>query len=439
MQTQSDSTRVLRLAAWIWIGFLLAMLVMDVALYLPYANRLGGNAPIMQPLPPGQQRPPLNPQQPPQGPIRLGPVFLYYIFNLAFAFSFLTVSHWGWIHNKLGKFHYPFLLLTISIAPILINALVVPRFPPGPLANAEGMALRQFPVLFVALALVAWEYGMKQIIFFSVATAALELGLIFVSSFEYQSLFVFVFIAIIRSISFIALGVFINLLVTQLRQQRESLRDANANLTHYASTLERLTVSRERNRLARELHDTLAHSLTALSVSLEAAKAYFDIDSEKTRELIDKSLESTRKGADETRRALKALRSSELEDMGLGLAIKHAAESASTRFHLDLALDLQDPIPSLSPDVEQAIYRIVQESIENIVHHSKAKSFSIQLKSDGQTALIIQDDGMGFDSESDASTGHFGLVGMRERAELAGGQLSIESKKGKGTKVVLKI
>ena len=113
---------------------------------------------------------------------------------------------------------------------------------------------------------------------FSVATTALELGLIYFSPIDYQNIFVFFFIAIIRTISFIAVGVFISLLVARLREQRESLREANANLTHYASTLEQLTVSRERNRLARELHDTLAHSLTAISVSLETAKAYFDID-----------------------------------------------------------------------------------------------------------------------------------------------------------------
>jgi signal transduction histidine kinase len=295
-------------------------------------------------------------------------------------------------------------------------------------------------VLFVALALVAWEYELSHVILFSVATTTLELGLIYFSPATSQNIFVFLFIAIIRTISFIAVGVFISLVVARLREQRESLREANANLTHYASTLEQLTVSRERNRLARELHDTLAHSLTAISVSLEAAKAYFDIDANKTRDLIDKSLESTRIGADETRRALKALRSSSLEDMGLGLAIQRAAESAAARFHLNLTVDLKNPMPSLSPDVEQTIYRVTQESIENIVKHSRAKSFSIRLENDSHTTtLTIQDDGLGFDMKSDASTGHFGLVGMRERAQLAGGKLKIESEKGKGTKVVLTI
>lgn len=443
MQARSqDSTRFLRIAAWIWIGFLLAMASMDFVLYTQI------NLPIVQNLPlqqgaAGQQLPPLNQQLRPNplNPLRnpLKPVYLFYAANGLVALLFLVFTHSNWIQKILGRVFYPLLLLAISTAPIIINVLITPRFPNGPLSNAEGMALRQLPVLFVALALVAWEYELSQVIFFSVATTTLELSLIYFSVIDYRNIFVFLFIAIIRTISFIAVGVFISLLVARLREQRESLSEANANLTHYASTLEQLTVSRERNRLARELHDTLAHSLTAISVSLETAKAYFEIDSNKTRDLIDKSLESTRVGVDETRRALKALRSSALEDMGLGLAVQRAAESAAARFHLNLTLDLKNPMPSLSPDVEQAIYRIAQESIENIVNHSQAKNFSVRLEGNGHITLTIQDDGIGFDARPKETTDHFGLVGMRERAELAGGKLKIESEKGKGTKVVLTI
>jgi len=443
MQARShDSTRFLRVAAWIWISFLLAMAVMDFVLYTQVQLPILQNVPLQQNVQ-GQQLPPPNlqgqPNQPnlPRNPLM--PVIIFYATNGLVALLFLVFAHWDWIQDELGGIFYPMLLLIISTAPIFINVLVTPRFPNGPLANAEGMALRQLPVLFVALALVAWEYQLPHVIFYSIATTGLELGLIYFISPESRNIFVFIFIAIIRTISFIAVGVFISLLVARLREQRESLSEANANLTHYASTLEQLTVSRERNRLARELHDTLAHSLTAISVSLETAKAYFDINPAKTRDFIDKSLESTRVGVDETRRALKALRSSALEDMGLGLAIQRAAESAATRFHLNLTLDLKNPMPSLSPDVEQTIYRIAQESIENITNHSRAKNFSVHLESNGHTTLIIQDDGIGFDAISKEPTGHFGLVGMYERAELAGGKLKIESEKGKGTKVVLTI
>jgi signal transduction histidine kinase len=426
MQAQTDSTRILRIAAWIWIGYLLAMLLMDVVLYMPQAQALlAQNGP--------QNGPAFQPPRP--GP-RLWPVFLFYTANGLIALIFLLFNHWKWIQTKLGNAFYPLLVLAISATPIIINTLIVPRFPQGPLSNAEGMALRQLPVLFVALALVAWEYKLVQVIFFSIATTVLELGLILFSPVEYQNSYVFFFIAIIRTITFVAAGIFINMLVTRLREQQASLREANANLAHYASTLEQLTVSRERNRLARELHDTLAHSLTALSVSLETVKAYFDIDKEKTRELIDKSLDVTRQGVDETRRALKALRASSLEDMGLALAIQRAAESAAARYGLNLTLDLQ-PMPSLSPDVEQTIYRVAQESIENIVNHSHAKNFNVHLSNNGHTTLAIHDDGIGFNADAKGPTGHFGLVGMHERAELAGGMLKIESQKGKGTQVVL--
>ena len=432
MHSTDDSTRILRTAAWIWLGFLFAMALMDFGLYMPQIQKfLGGAVRVVQnqPAPPPQN----------QGRNLFGPVYLFYSANGLTALLFLVFAYWGSVRDQLREYYYLFMLVIISAAPIVISALIVPRFPQGPLSNAEGMALRQLPVLFVALALVAWKYQFAHVVLFSFASTTLELGLIMLNPFENRNVSVYLFIAIIRTISFVTVGFFISSLVSRLREQRESLREANANLTHYASTLEQLTVSRERNRLARELHDTLAHSLTAISVSLETAKAYFDIAPEQTREMIDKSLESTRKGIDETRRALKALRSSDLVDLGLRLAVKKAADSAASRFALDLELDLQDPMPSLSPDVEQTILRITQECIENITKHSRAKKFSIHLSSNSHTTLMIQDDGIGFDMRSKDSSGHYGLVGMRERAELAGGKLKIESAKGKGTKVVLTI
>lgn len=434
----NDSVRILRTAALIWLGFLIAMALMDSTLYTPRIQRILTQYERIQILQQNQQ-PLLSQPELAQTRNPFFPIIIFYTANGFMALLVLFFTYWNWAKEKLDNFFYPLMIFIISTAPIIINVLLVPRFPPGPLSNAEGMALRQLPVLFVALALVAWEYQLKQVIFFSFATAALELSLTFISRFEFRSIFVFIFIAIIRTISFIAVGIFINALVTRSRLQQQSLREANANLTHYASTLEQLTVSRERNRLARELHDTVAHSLTALSLSLETAKAYFDVDIAQTRELVDRSIEATRKGVDETRRALKALRSSDLEDLGLRLAIKKIAESAASRFSLDLELGLQDPLPYLSPDVEQTIFRITQEAIENTTKHSQAKKFSIHLTHNDSIHLIIQDDGIGFDMKSKISTGHFGLIGMKERAELAGGSLKVESEKNKGTKVLLRI
>jgi len=408
MQNTPDNTRTLGTAAWMWIGYLVAMAVMDAFIYA-------------------------------RGP--KFPIVTYYIANSLAALLFLALSYWHKIHKTLGEFFMPLMILLISGAPILLHHTLVPRFPPGPLSNAEGMALRQLPLLFIGLVLVAWQYRLWAVITFSFGTAGLEFFTIFLFTRTPQNtLNVFFFITTIRTVSFLVVGIFISQIMTRLREQGESLRQANAQLTHYASTLENLTVSRERNRMARELHDTLAHTLTGLSVTLETVKAYWDVDKDKARGLLDKSLETTRTGVEETRRALKSLRASPLEDMGLTLAIQKMAESTAARANLDLELALPNPIPNLAPDVEQTVYRIAQEAVENVAHHANAKKLSVKLEStNGGLWLTIQDDGMGFDTRDKVSTGHFGLVGMKERAELAGGKLTIDSQKGKGTKVFLEI
>lgn len=403
-----DAVRMLRIAAWTWIGYLLAMTLIDSYIY--------ARAPR-------------------------SPLALYYLGNGFAALTFLSLSYWEWPQRRLAGLFAPLMLLCISAAPIVLHHALVPRFPPGPLANAEGMALRQLPVLFMALVLVAWQYALIQVIVFSLGTALLELiAILILARMPPPAFLVFFFITVVRTVSFLVVGLFISQLMARLRAGQESLLQANARLTHYASALENLTVSRERNRMARELHDTLAHALTGLSVTLETARAYWDVEPDRARELLDKSLETTRRGLEETRRALKSLRASPLEDMGLGLALRQMAESAAARSHLDLELALPDPMPSLPPDVEQCVYRIAQEAVENVVHHANARRLSLRLTEDGNgVSLVVADDGMGFDTRDPTITGHFGLVGMRERAELGGGKLTVESQKGKGTKIVLEI
>lgn len=427
MTPSENSTRILRIAAWIWLGFLLGMALLDFVLYLPQVQRMLVRRPFQ--IPPNQPLPPLSPSAP---RFPLLPIYLFYAANGAAALLFLAFAHWGWIKETLSRSYFALMVLLISGAPLLINTLLVPRFPAGPLSDAEGMTLRQIPVLFVALALIAWEYRLTHIIIFAVGVAALEWGLFLFRPDPLPNSLIFAFITLIRTLSFIAVGIFINVLVTRLRE-------ANAALAQYAATREQLAESRERNRLARELHDTLAHSLTALTVSLETAKAYLDLDREKARSLLETSLQSARAGAEETRRALRALRSSDLEDLGLRLALQKLAESAAARAHLDLELELQDPLPPLRPDVAQSLYRIAQEAIENVVRHAQAKKLTLRLFHDGRTHLIVEDDGIGFDPRQATGGGHFGLAGMKERAELAGGKLTIESQNRRGTKVHLEM
>jgi len=250
---------------------------------------------------------------------------------------------------------------------------------------------------------------LSAIVLFAAGTAVLEIGLVQINPpAEANATHALLFISLVRSASFLVVGYFVNRLVDQLKTQQTQLAQANTRLVHYASTVEQLSASRERNRLARELHDTLAHTLSGLSVQLETAKAYWDVDSETARNLLVDSLEATRSGLNETRRALKALRASPIEDLGLLLGLEKLAQSAAERGRLTLALSLPNQLPSLSPDVEQSIYRIAQEALENVLHHANAENLQVQLKAlDDEIYLRIEDDGLGFDLKQNPEGGHY--------------------------------
>lgn len=421
MQRPANTSAIVLLAGRVWLAVLLGMALIDLVFYATPVRLLLTQRGL--PASPGAAPP-------------LLPIYLFYGANGLAALVFLALASLqraqARAQQEPPRLYYPLMVALIAGAPILINTLLVPRFPPGPLGEAEGMALRQMPALFVALALIAWRYGLRHIILFALASAALEMGLLLGRVSGLPTLVVLLFVVTTRTLSLIAVGIFIHALVTRLREM-------NAGLTHYAATLEQLTVTRERNRMARELHDTLAHSLTALSVSLETAAAYFDLDRDKARELLDKSLASARAGADETRRALRALRASRLEDLGLRLAVEELARSTADRCRLSLDLAMQASLPSLSPDTEQAIYRIAQEAVENVARHARATRLSVRLFHDRHLNLIVEDDGRGFDVQAHNTDGHFGLAVMRERARLAGGALRIDSRPGQGTRVALQI
>ncbi len=187
-------------------------------------------------------------------------------------------------------------------------------------------------------------------------------------------------------------------LVNAQRKQRQELASANQALVEHANTLEQLATSRERNRLSRELHDTLAHTLSGLSVQLEALQTAWRRMPARAGKMVDSMLQSTRDGLKETRRTLTNLRASPLEELGLSLAIEALARDAAVRKNLKLDLKVSDKNLELSPDVEHSFYRVAQEALENVVRHAKAKKLKVSLGNrKGHLELSIQDDGAGFD------------------------------------------
>jgi len=228
--------------------------------------------------------------------------------------------------------------------------------------------------------------------------------------------------------------------MSRLREQQSSLERATMRLTHYASTLERLATSRERNRLARELHDTLAHTMSGLSVQLEAVDAYWAVDPKAARSMLDQSLTVAHTGLEETRRALKALRASPLDDLGLALALTSMVRETTANSKLSVELAVMEDLPTLSPDIEQCVYRVAQEAIANTIRHSNAKNLMVKLESrEGKLTLTVQDDGVGFNSDKTGDSAGYGLLGMKERAQLAGADLSIKSGLESGTIIKLTV
>ena len=241
-------------------------------------------------------------------------------------------------------------------------------------------------------------------------------------------------------------GLLIAHLMTQQRQQQAALAAAaeeqartNEQLVHYAASLEELTISRERNRMARELHDTLAHSLSAVTVQLGAVETLWENDPDGAKALLAQADGSARDGLDEARRALQALRASPLEDLGLVLALEALAKEAAARTNATLHLDLPEMnLALLEPHVEQSVYRVAQEVLENCVRHASAKIIRVALVDSAEKLeLSIKDDGQGFDQSHAAPSGHYGIAGMKERASVIGGTLQVESSPRGGTTVQL--
>jgi len=150
--------------------------------------------------------------------------------------------------------------------------------------------------------------------------------------------------------------------------------------------------------------------------------------------MLDRSLDGTRSGLTEARRAIQALRAAPLEELGLGGAVVELAVRATESGSLPVACDVGEDLGELDPEIEQAVYRIADEALANAVRHSGAAKATVRLDRRGnRVRLAVWDDGEGFDVSADPAGGHHGLRGMRERAELIGARLELVSRPGGGT------
>jgi signal transduction histidine kinase len=206
----------------------------------------------------------------------------------------------------------------------------------------------------------------------------------------------------------------------------------------------------ERQRIARELHDETGQALTALGLGLRGVSTLLGQDEcPESVPVIDKASGNLRslqnmvaKSLDELQRVISDLRPSHLDDLGLPAALRWYCNDLQHRLPLQVSVEISGESRDLPAEVKTALFRVAQEALTNVVRHAEAKNARVCLDFGPQAVnLDVQDDGCGFDLEQAeaAARPSWGLLGMQERANLLGGQLTIHSLPGTGTRVHVSI
>ena len=204
------------------------------------------------------------------GPL-LAPLEVPYIVLFGWNIFFLLIYlYWPWPQHKLGRIYLPVALVVASIGPILEGRYLFIIYD----AAYEARFWLVFPFLVIPLILTAWQYSFRYVVALCFATALLEAFLIrTLPVLDSEQAMSDMSYLVVRTVFFVLIGYIVSHLMIEQREQRRELAEANRKLVRYAATLEQLTISQERNRLARELHDTLAHTLSGLAVHLDAVAA----------------------------------------------------------------------------------------------------------------------------------------------------------------------
>jgi two-component system NarL family sensor kinase len=192
----------------------------------------------------------------------------------------------------------------------------------------------------------------------------------------------------------------------------------------------------ERTRLAREIHDTLAQDLTAITLQIETALAHVDDDPRRARERMERALATARSSLEEARRSVMSLRGEPLSGKPLPQALAALVREFTSESGIRVSL-VTEAHCALPPAAEGELYRIAQQSLDNVRQHAHARHVTIELTcGTRRVTLTIADDGQGFNVRRVPPARH-GVAGMRERARLLGGALRITSRPGAGTRIAV--
>ncbi len=212
------------------------------------------------------------------------------------------------------------------------------------------------------------------------------------------------------------------------------LETAHLQLADYAARVEDLTLAAERQRMARELHDTLAQGLAGLILQLEASDSHLEEGRPaRAQEIVQQAMGRARETLADARKAIGDLRMAAEgpEDLEAAILLEVERFTTATGIPCELEISLLERLPA---EISDHASRIVSEALANVAQHARASRVWLQIATDAaELTLSVRDDGQGFEPELVARAGHYGLVGMRERARLAGGTMALDTMPGRGT------
>lgn len=239
----------------------------------------------------------------------------------------------------------------------------------------------------------------------------------------------------------IMLGIWISAIIEQSTKRRQLLEQLEATQAELAAVERREGVLEERQRLAREIHDTLAQGFTSIVMHLEAAEQALPDDLDRLQKHLDQARATARTSLDQARRVVQDLRPEPLEQQSLAQAIERTAMQWRDETGISVTITITGSPISLHPDIEVTLLRATQEALNNVRKHAQASAVQLTISYMGDVVILdVQDDGVGINAaEPSPLSGGFGLQAMRERAGQCGGFVTIESDPGEGTTVVVTI
>lgn len=214
------------------------------------------------------------------------------------------------------------------------------------------------------------------------------------------------------------------------------LQIANQQLSEYAIQAEELAATRERNRLAREIHDTVGHTLTVVNVHLEVALAMLEQNRETARDSIAKAQSMTRDGLRDIRVSVSELRTSPLDNRSLVESLRQLVSEANTT-ECPVTFDVVGTMRNLSHKEHLCLFRAAQEGVTNAKRHSRGTQVTVTIdyRADENVSVSVRDNGTGADRFREG----FGLLGLRERAQQVEGSISFQTSRGAGFEIEVKV